>query len=106
MMPARPTIRPPERLLDRYWRVACGAIVAQAKGRPVTEEAKQLARRALGKPATYKAAVTLIEAATSDFQRMMADDLIAERLGHRQPRTERADDQTIAAWMQQRQSIK
>jgi hypothetical protein len=167
MMPACPTIRPPERLLDRYWRVACGAIVAQAKGRPVTEEAKQLARRALGKPATYKAAVTLIEAATglrgpsaagylaelqggvidgpvlysahvvafacrlavkllhehgqirrpgvlgqaarawtSDFQRMMADDLIAERLGHRQPRTERADDQTIAAWMQQSQSIK
>jgi hypothetical protein len=43
---------------------------------------------------------------TSDFQRMMADDLIAERLGHRQPRAERADDQTTAAWMQQRQSIK
>jgi hypothetical protein len=51
MMPARPTIRPPERLLDRYWRVACGAVVAQAKGQPVTEEAKRLARRALGKPA-------------------------------------------------------
>jgi hypothetical protein len=30
----------------------------------VTEEAKRLARRALGKPATYRAAVTLIEAAT------------------------------------------